>query len=337
MAQDIAQVPQQQSGSFLAAILDAATNPDIDAEKMKTMAELAVKLQDREREIEFNRAKNAAIMAMPVITKDGRIVIKDKDTGRERQQGRFARFEDIDRVVRPILETHQLALSFDIAERQGGGITVRPILTHTNGFTERGEAMPLPADQSGGKNAVQAVGSAAAYGKRYTMCAMLNIVTEAEDDDGSGGQLVGLPNESEQLVLTEATAAHEAGRYVAWFGEQGPRVRAWLIASGKHEGFGGQTALPSRRPVPPANERRDPPREEPRQPSATTGGSKPTREQRAREWVDWFKDEVRGCGSARAIEGLRTEHAGTLDTLRQAFPALYREADTAAEDKLASL
>ena len=38
-----------------------------------------------------------------------------------------------------------------------------------------------------GRNAVQAVGSSTTYGKRYVMCALLNITTgEMQDDDGHG-------------------------------------------------------------------------------------------------------------------------------------------------------
>src|SRR5689334_168057 len=112
MGNEMTVADERQSNSFLTAILAATNDPNVDAVKMETLANLAVKLQDREREMEFNRAKNAAIMDMPVITKDGVIVIpanREKGTP-ERQQGRFARFEDIYRVVRPILQRNNLAL-----------------------------------------------------------------------------------------------------------------------------------------------------------------------------------------------------------------------------------
>lgn len=336
MAQELAHPPQQQSGNFFAKILEAATNPEIDATKVATMAELAVRLQDRERETEFNRAKNAAIQAMPVITKEGIIKIPanhNKGT-QERTQGRFARFEDIYRVVRPILQENNLALGFDVAERPSGGVTVRPILSHANGYTERGEAMPLPADTSGSKNAAQAVGSSVQYGKRYTMCAMLNIVTEGVDDDGRGGQAtVVLPFEREQLVLEEATAAHKAGRYLDWYSNATPKERAWLIQSGKHVEFGGQAALPAARPEPAAKpEQPDPPKK-----PAASGGPKSAREQRATEWVDWFKTELKALNDAPSITQLQDENMSTITVLQSSFPALYAELDRAVNDKLASL
>lgn len=46
--------------------------------------------------------------------------------------------------------------------------------------------MLLPADVSGNKNAVQAFGSSTSYGKRYVLCALLNITTRGQDDNGHG-------------------------------------------------------------------------------------------------------------------------------------------------------
>lgn len=326
---------ERQSNNFLAAILAAATDPNTDATKVETMANLAVKLQDRERETEFNRALVAAQLEMPVLTRDGIIKIpanREKNTP-ERIQGRFAKWEDIDRVVRPILARHHLALRFEVGNVEQSAVTVRPILTHANGYTERGEAMKLPADGSGSKNATQAVGSSVAYGKRYSACAMLNIVTEGVDDDGRGGTIVSLPYEREQLVLDAARAAHEAGHYLEWFGTATPKERAWLIANGHHVAFGGQTALPSAPPPPAAAA-------EPEAAPATNGqqtAAKPTAEQKARTWVDWFKGEVDACTRAAEITALQDESEDTLAQLQRRYPALHREATRAADDKLASL
>jgi glutamate synthase domain-containing protein 1 len=46
--------------------------------------------------------------------------------------------------------------------------------------------MHLPADMSGSKNAVQAVGSSISYGKRYTAQALLNLTSRGSDDDAKG-------------------------------------------------------------------------------------------------------------------------------------------------------
>lgn len=329
---------QRQSGNFLQAILQAATDPNVDADKVKTMADLAVSLQDRERETQFNQSLNAAIQEMPVITREGIIQIPAKDGKPARVQGRFARFEDIYRVVRPILERHQLAIRFNVGDSPNG-VTVQPVLSHANGYTERGDTMRLPHDQSGSKNNTQAVGSAAAYGKRYTLCAMLNIVTEGADTDGNSNVHVSLPYEREQTVLGEAEAAHQAGTYVEWFSTQGPKDRAWLINSGNHERFGGQTRLGGpRQPVqepedtgPPPQERTDPPPQQQRKPQA----SKPSREERATTWVDNFIKELGTCTTAGQVTALQADHEGTIAALDD-LPVLKKKLDRAVDDKLAS-
>lgn len=329
---DLAVQDDRQSTSLITAILAAAKDPGVDADKVKTMADLAVSLQDRELASEFSRAKAAAISEMPVVTKSGVIVIRDRETGRERQQGKFAKFEDIYRVVRPILERNNLALSFDIAERQGGGITVTPILTHANGYTERGGGMPLPADQSGGKNAVQAVGSASQYGKRYTMCAMLMIVTEGVDDDGNLGRTtaVSLPFEREQLVDREAREAAAAGRYLDWYFTQSPKDRGWLVASGLHAELGGGAALPEPKPEKLVVEDRPEPEPEP-----TGRGPKRT----PLQMVEDFEARLKECKTSREVADLQGDEKVRkfLDGLQGKDRDLFERASQALATRYSTL
>jgi hypothetical protein len=96
--------------------------------------------------------------------------------------GCYATLEDIVDTVRPILQKHGFAVSFRI-QTQERGIQVTGVLMHKNGHREE-TSMLLPADMSGNKNAVQAFGSSTSYGKRYVLCALLNITTREQDDNG---------------------------------------------------------------------------------------------------------------------------------------------------------
>src|SRR5205085_12182048 len=49
--------------------------------------------------------------------------------------------------------------------------------------------MPAPLDTTGGKSAVQAVGSTNSFLRRYVACNMFNIVVVGDDDDGAGGTI----------------------------------------------------------------------------------------------------------------------------------------------------
>lgn len=300
--------------SMLATIADAAANPQVDAGKMTALADLAMRLQDREQGQEFNRSLNAAIMAMPVISKQGQIVIPAKGQEPARVQGTFARFEDIDRVVRPVLAAHGLAIRFEVGEN-AQGVTVRPIISHTNGFTERGEAMRLPVDSSGAKNNTQGAGSAVSYGKRYTMCAALNIITEGADDDGQMGQANALPFERADTVRTEAEAAAERGEYDNWFRTQSPKDRAYLVDAGHHARLGDGAALPGRTlPL-----------------SATPAKQTPG------AWVDGYVAAVAACASLDELMEVQTNGRKALAKLEREEPNLHRRAVSAGTDRAVEL
>ncbi len=309
------------AASVLAMVLDAARDPNIDAAKVETMANLAMKLQDREQQAEFNKALNAAIMEMPVITKDGKIVIADKggDTRKDRIQGRFAKFEDIDRVVRPILQRHNLAIRFEAGEKDQA-VTVRPIISHTNGYTERGEAMRLPLDSSGGKNNTQGSGSSVTYGKRYTMCAALNIVTEGLDDDGRGGlDTVSVPFERQLVVQDDAAKAQEEGRYQEWFNTQSPKDRAWLIQTGEHEKRGGVASPMIEGPK--ETSRKDPPPAETQPPRVTP-----------ESWTEGYEDDCKQAKSLDALSAIKRKADGALAKLLNTDQKLWDRCDAAFDE-----
>lgn len=208
-----------ESGNMLAMVLQAANDPTVDAVKMNTLADLAIKLQDRERETEFRKAKVAMLMecAELRITKRGAITNKAGQV-----QSRYSKFEDIHRVVVPIMARHNLAVSFDIGHTTAGGLTVRYVLSHVNGYEERGDAMPLAIDTTGSKNATQGAGSAASYGKRHVLKALCNLIEEAEDDDGQlgkgGGGYDALPQEHKDLIDEgRAESLRGSESYAAWF------------------------------------------------------------------------------------------------------------------------
>jgi hypothetical protein len=310
----------------LGMVREAMLNPDVDADKARVMAELMTGLEDRSLRSEFNRSLNAALQAMPTITRAGIIVIpanRDKGTP-ERTQGRFARFEDINRVVRPILQEHGLSIRFDIGEANGK-TSVRPIIGHLNGETWVGEAMTAPLDTSGAKNNVQAGGSTVSYLKRYTMCAALNIITEGTDDDGSLGKFeIGMPHERTVAVLEEAEAAAGAGTYAEWFPAQSPKDRAWMVESGHHARLGGGLLLPGA----------DPDRGEPRAaPPAGDGGREERRPEGAEQTAEgWTRQYGEACVAARTADDLdrvRTRGARNLRRLQESDPGLYQQAEDA--------
>lgn len=162
---------------MLSVIERVATNPDADIAKLEKMLDMQERILTRNAMVAFNAAMAEMQSDIPVIAKSGAIVVN----GQERSK--YARFDDIMKVIKPVLQQHGFAVSFR-TESGEGMVKVTGILMHREGHREE-TSMALPLDSSGSKNTVQAIGSSTAYGKRYVLCALLNIATGDEDDDAN--------------------------------------------------------------------------------------------------------------------------------------------------------
>lgn len=165
-----------QAGSFIAAIERAALNPEIDPQKMQQLLDVQERILNKQAESAFTRALADMQAELPIITHTGKIVIRGQ------VQSTYAKYEDIDKVLRPLLSKHGFSLSFD-TKTVDDGIEIYGTLSHVDGHS-RTAYIPLPFDTSGSKNNVQSVGSTISYGKRYVVGMLINLVTQGEDDDG---------------------------------------------------------------------------------------------------------------------------------------------------------
>lgn len=176
-------------GALLAAIVSLAKDPDMDIDKFDRLIAMQERMEDRQAERAFNKAFVEMQGALPTVKRNGSLeypIDKNKPDGEKRLIAKFAKWEDIDREIQPVLAQYGFGLSFKISQRttEGGGLNVAAVLRHSGGHTDTGEPMPVPLDTSGGKNNVQAYGSALSYGKRYAAFAAIGIKTEGADDDG---------------------------------------------------------------------------------------------------------------------------------------------------------
>lgn len=159
-----------EGAAILSVISRAASDPNVDIDKMERLLLMHERMQSKQAEALF--AADLADMqdALPAIGERGNAA------GRYT----FALWEDINTAIKPVLKRFGFALTFrtDFAD----GIAVTGVLTHKSGHREE-TTIKLPADSSGNKNAVQAVASSVSYGKRYTAGALLNLTSHGEDDD----------------------------------------------------------------------------------------------------------------------------------------------------------
>jgi hypothetical protein len=175
-------VPFTEAGSLMAVISRAASDPAVDVDKLERLMGLYERMSDRSAKGAYAAALAEMQPSLPIITEKGAI---STDKGRT-IQSTYAKWEDINQAIGPVLAAHGFALSFRTGLAGDGKITVTGVLSHKDGHQEE-TTMTLPHDSSGSKNAVQAVGSSTSYGKRYTAMALLNITSRGEDDDASAG------------------------------------------------------------------------------------------------------------------------------------------------------
>lgn len=190
----------------------AARDPGFDVAKFEVLAKLQERAEDRQAEIEFNRAL-ARLPSMRV-RKNGRV-----DLGAGKGSYPFARWEDITKIIEPMLSAEGFKLTFDSAPRQadGGGLIVTGTLLHRDGHS-RSASMPLALDSGPGRNNLQAMGSTLSYGKRYCAEMLLNIVREGDDDDGQGANELITDEECNELSVGLTETRSDLNAFLAFMG-----------------------------------------------------------------------------------------------------------------------
>lgn len=173
--------------AMLQIVARAASDPNIDVEKMERLLGVQERMMAKQAEINFNRSLSTLQENLPRIRKTGQIKMKGV------VQSTFAKYEDIDDVIRPLLIQNGFSLRFNSRE-SNGKVVITGTLAHRDGHSITDE-IPLSIDASGSKNNVQGVGSTISYGKRYLVGMLLNLVFCGEDDDGQSAGYVPISDE----------------------------------------------------------------------------------------------------------------------------------------------
>ena len=161
-----------------ASLLAMAVQQGADLDKLQQLMDL----QDR---WDANQARKAYIEAMAGFKTNPPEIFKTKRVSYGNTEYKHATIGDVTAAIIDGLSAHGLSHRWDID--QSGGIKVTCVLTHRMGHSES-TVMQAPADQSGGKNAIQAIASTVTYLQRYTLLAATGLATQDEvDDDGGSG------------------------------------------------------------------------------------------------------------------------------------------------------
>jgi ERF superfamily len=144
----------------------------------------------------FDEAVSAAKAEIPAIQRNA--------TGHNSKK--YADFAAIAKVVDPIIGKR--GLSYRFRTSQTDRISVTCILSHKAGHSEE-TTLIGPADTSGNKNAIQAIGSTLTYLQRYSLVQMLGLAAAADDDgkQAGNGEMVTLEQVEELVALADEVGA----------------------------------------------------------------------------------------------------------------------------------
>jgi hypothetical protein len=171
------QAPALAMGEGLAKLL---ADPNITAEKLDLLLKMQKEIIAESRREAFNTAFAAMSIELPQISKEGLIELIKAD-GRHVGSYKYARYEDMDTVIRPIMHKHGFGLSFASKIEGNNQILVGKLL-HSAGHFETAERKLIP-DPGPGRNNLQAEGSGLSYARRYITEGLLNLVRKGVDDD----------------------------------------------------------------------------------------------------------------------------------------------------------
>jgi hypothetical protein len=204
--QDNAPATATESAAILSLIERMATNPDISPERVERFIAMHDAMDAKRSKLAFSNAiaqAKAKIAETPIIK---------NATGHNSK--RYADFSAYAKVVDPVLASFGLTYRFRTS--QSDKISVTCILTG-HGHEEE-NTLSGPADATGSKNAIQAIGSTLTYLQRYTLVQALGLAA-SDDDDGKAMGAGGSITDEQRAELLKLISDHGAdiAKFCAFF------------------------------------------------------------------------------------------------------------------------
>lgn len=153
-------------------------------------------LQERWEANTNKKAFNAAMAdfrgEVPDIGKDASVAY---ETDRGVTSYNHASLDHICHQINPVLSKFGLSFNWSDPKQEGGLLHVTCRVSHRLGHTE-GTTLVSALDTSGGKNAIQSLGSTSSYLSRYTLVMALGLSTGEDDDGRASGGPPGAPTDA---------------------------------------------------------------------------------------------------------------------------------------------
>lgn len=184
-----------------------------------TVLEKLMDLQERHEKSEARKAFDAAMASasaeFPTIKKTREV---DFTSAKGRTHYKHEDLATIGDAVKPVLSKHGLSYRFRTSAEPNAPVIVTCIVSHRLGYFEE-NTLCAGRDDSGNKNAIQAIGSTLTYLQRMTLKAALGLAAAADDDArASGGGDAAIT--AEQLAALQKLASDGAAdleKFCAYF------------------------------------------------------------------------------------------------------------------------
>jgi hypothetical protein len=173
--------PVDAAASLLQVISAAASNPQVDIEKMERLMAMHERMTARTAEAAFNDAMAAAQAEMTPIS---------RDAVNPQTKSRYATYAQLDAALRPVYTKHGFSISFNTGADAPEGHLRLLALVGRGGHT-RTYMLDMPSDGKGAKGGdvmtkTHATGAASTYGQRYLLKLIFNVAVGELDNDGNG-------------------------------------------------------------------------------------------------------------------------------------------------------
>lgn len=181
---------KSQGDPMLMMIERLAANKDVDITKMQALLDMRNKeleRMDAQRQLELARqAKHE--FNIDYVPMSNELPLITKAHFNTFTTSKYAKHEDINEAIKPILVKYGFALSCEIVEQTDKNVVVSAVLIHKEGH-EKSLTFKAAIDNVGmegkkNKTDLHGMASAITYAKRIAICTLLNIST-GDDKDGN--------------------------------------------------------------------------------------------------------------------------------------------------------
>lgn len=197
--------------------LPVATNPGQMLSMLVSQGanlETLEKFMDLQDRWEAREAKKAYVSAMNRFKAKAIVITKDNKVSYGSTNYTHATLGNICATIGAELGKEGISFRW-VPKQEDQQVIITCILTHNLGHSEEATLQSGP-DNSGGKNSIQAIGSAVAYLERYTLLAATGTATADQDDDGVGSNPVQDTVSDDQIenLINAARAVGEDVEYI---------------------------------------------------------------------------------------------------------------------------